>query len=130
MWCGGRIDDRHIVTKHVARSFHGYTEVPHSKAQINNLFHTSAGSNILRSESGSLNSRLQLGEPINGCLVEEMQDTSDRLTTNQIVVEVGIGKGMGDNALASGAGALTGISSLVPLQQVYFQLHSVCSRQL
>ena len=68
----GHINDHHVVTEHVAWSFHGHTEVSQSNAQIDDLFRASASGNILQSEGGSLDGRLQLGEPINRRLVEEM----------------------------------------------------------
>jgi len=56
--------------------------------EINGLIHTDAGSNELRSIGGCFHSHLLLGIPINGSLVGKVQDTSDRPSGDEIVVQV------------------------------------------
>ena len=112
MWEGGHVDDRLIITKHVAGAFHRHTEAAQGHAQINDLLCACARRNILRSESSSLDGRLQLSEPVNRRLVEEMQDASIRSSTDQIVVEVSISEGGSDDALAERGRSIKDVFSL------------------
>ena len=61
-----------VVAKHDQGTMHRYSEVTEGSAQIDQLLHTGSGRDVFTSKGSSLDGRLELGEPIDQSLVEEV----------------------------------------------------------
>ncbi len=73
----GTVDNRLIVTKHVTPFAYGNSKVAKSVAEVNDLFNTGASGHKFGTIGGSFNSSLLSSVPVDGQLVEEMEDTGD-----------------------------------------------------
>ena len=87
---GGSVDDRFIVTEHHGLTVNGYAKIAEGKPLIHDLITTGTSSHIFTTESSCFHCRLELGIPIDGSLVPEMEDGREGAATNQIMVQVGI----------------------------------------
>ena len=86
----GTVDNRLIITKHVALVPYGNSKVPESVAQVDDLLNTGTGSHKLRTIGSSFHCGLLLGVPVKGGLVEQVEDPCDRSPSDDIMHEVGI----------------------------------------
>jgi hypothetical protein len=73
----GAVDDRLIITKHVALLAYRDTKIPEGITQVNDLLNTGAGSHKLRPIGSSFHCGLLLGVPVKRGLVEKMKDSCD-----------------------------------------------------
>ena len=119
----GSVDDRFVVAKHEGRTVEGNTEVTQCRSQVDDLLCAGPGCNIFGAEGSRLYCGLEFGEPIDRCLVEEVQDTSDGASTNKIMVEIGVDVGRGLDRLAKGFGGIrrdvflcTGVAGVFPFE--------------
>lgn len=71
---GGAGNNRLIITKHPGGTIQGDTEGTEGIPEINDLFNSTSSSHKFRAIGGSLNLALPLGKPINGGLVEEVEN--------------------------------------------------------
>ena len=87
-----QIDNRFVVSPHVAVVPHFDSEAPKGGAEVNDLFDGCASSNKLRSTGCCFNCGLLLGTEIDGCPVDKMETGSDGSASPCIMVRVGIDK--------------------------------------
>ena len=78
--------NRFVVAEHHGGVGDVDTQVPKNKSEINDLFGTCSSSNILRSEGSGFNSRLQFRMEINDRLIRQVDDTSNRSSTDEIMI--------------------------------------------
>ncbi len=102
MWDGGACDDRLIVSKHPGRSLKGNSIGLQGEPQVHDLFHSSACGNKLTAISGSLDLTLALGEPVHWGLVNQMEGSSCRTASGEVMHQVGINKGGGVHRVSLG----------------------------
>jgi len=86
---GGLVDHQLVVSKHHRRPIDRCSRISECKVHISDLFSGSCG-DMLETECRGLNSRLQLGIPIDESLFELMEDSCNWLTTDKVVVKVSI----------------------------------------
>ena len=87
---GRWVDHRLVVTKHHCWPINRCSEVSKCKAQINDLLSECSCSDAFRTECSRLNSRLQLQIPIDGSVVELVEDACNWFSTDKIMAEVSI----------------------------------------
>ena len=85
-----RIDDRLVVTKHVARGADWDSEIAKRITEVNDLLNTCSSCNEFRPIGCSLNRGLLLRVSINGCAIDEMQYGSNGSASEHVVIQVGI----------------------------------------
>ena len=89
---GGAVNNRFVVTKHAALGADGHAQAAQGGAQVNDLLHAGPCSHEFRSAGGCLNRGSFLGAPIDGGLVDEVEDAHDRSSGGKVVEEVRIHK--------------------------------------
>ena len=99
---GGASDNGLVITKHPGRAIKRDTKGAESVTQVHNLLSSSPSSNKLTAVGSSFDLSLAFGEPIDGCLVEEVEDTGGRPASDGVMHEVGIFVGGGADHLAFG----------------------------
>ena len=72
MWDRRTVDNRLVVSKHMASPHKRNTEIAQGSMKINDLLNTSPGCNKLRTIGSNLISGLLLGEPINRCAIHHV----------------------------------------------------------
>jgi hypothetical protein len=93
--------DNGLVVPKKTGVFHDWnSQAAQSGAKVNDLVSGLSGSNKFRAVGCCLNGGLALGEPINWRLVDEVQDTGCGAPSDEIMAEICIHAGCGDNRLA------------------------------
>lgn len=85
---GGTLNNGLVASKHIALVADTDAKVSECKAEIDYLLHTCTGGDKFRAIRGSFDSDLFLREPIDRCLVHEVEDSCDKTTGEHIMVEV------------------------------------------
>ena len=80
-----------IVAKDTGLLVDWNTQTSECGSQVNDLLSTGTSSQHLTAASGNLSSGLLLGEPVQWCLVEEVEDPCASLSSHQVVHQVCIG---------------------------------------
>ena len=88
-----------VITEH-HRTIDGDTEITEGEAKINDLISGGAGSNELGSTCGSLHGVLFLAAEIQDSLVHGVHNTGDGSTGEEVMVEIGVDPGSGDDRKA------------------------------
>jgi len=78
MWDGRTVNYGLVVTKHVSLLADRNSQIADGVLEIDGLINADSCNNELRSIGSSLHSCLFLGVPIDGSLVGQVQDTSNR----------------------------------------------------
>jgi hypothetical protein len=99
---GGASDNRLIITKHPGGAIKRNTEGAERVTEVHDLLSSSTSSNKLTAIGGSFDLSLAFREPIDGRLIEEMEDAGGRPASDSVVHEVGIDIGGGADHLALG----------------------------
>jgi len=100
----GTGDDSLVITKKPGRTIEGNTIRTKGVTEVHDLFHGSAGGNKLTAISGSFNLSLALGKPINGSLINHVNNPGGRTTSSEVMHEIGIFEGGGADRFAFGRG--------------------------
>ena len=88
---GGAVHDRFIVAKHHGGVCHVDAQTSKCDAEVDNLLqHACARGDTFGSKCGGFNGRLQLRMEVNDRLICHVKDSSDRTSTDEIMVEIGI----------------------------------------
>ena len=90
IWVGVSVDNRLVVTEDDGRIPNGNSKASEDKTELDDLLRASPRGDKLRSKRRSLSSGLQLGEPVDGSLVEQVEDTH-RNTKNPMIICRSIG---------------------------------------
>jgi hypothetical protein len=97
MWGQQGINNSLVVSKDVALFSNRNAEITKSRSEVDDLIDSSPHSDEFWTESSSLDSSLFLQVPIHRGLIEEVEDGSNRSSSNHVVIQVCIkvvGQGM------------------------------------
>src|SRR5688500_3321409 len=88
IWDSTTVDNCKVISKHDARSFHRDSQHPQHIPHLNNLVNTNPCCHKLRSISCCFNTSLLLAKPINRCTIQHHQQSSNRPSSDLVMVEV------------------------------------------
>src|SRR5687768_12353174 len=92
IWDRTTVDNCKVISKHDARAFHRDSQHPQHIPHLSHLVNTNPCCHKLRSISCCFNTSLLLAKPINRCTIQHHQQSSNRPSSDLVMVEVGISK--------------------------------------